>query len=143
MIRNDVATPFRVASLANEVGMSASASTIYLIYTTGYVTEESSSRDFCKEAIFLVQLLNELSPDDPEIEGAFALMLFTQARKDARIDSDGASVPVSEQNRKRWNQQQKTQANNLLQNALKKNRPGSFQIKAAITDCHMVEPNPD
>lgn len=118
-------------------------STIYLIYTTGYVTEESSSRDFCKEAIFLVQLLNELNPDDPEIEGAFALMLFTQARKEARIDSDGASVPVSEQNRKQWDQQQKTQANNLLQNALKKNRPGPFQIKAATTDCHMAEPNPD
>ena len=118
-------------------------STIYLIYTTGYVTEEAQARDFCNEALFLIQLLNELTPDDPEIEGAFALMLFTQARKDARIDSNGASVPVAEQDRQLWNHQKIAQANDLLQNALKKNRPGPFQIKAAITDCHMTEPTPD
>ncbi len=118
-------------------------STIYLVYTTGYVTEESASRDFCKEALFLIQLLNELNPDSPEIEGAFALMLFTQARKDARIDAHGASVPVAEQNRERWNHEQKAKANKLLQSALKKNRPGPFQIKAALADCHMAEPRPD
>lgn len=118
-------------------------STIYLIFTTGYVTEESESRDFCEEALFLIQLLNELNPGDAEIEGAFALMLFTQSRKDARINSDGASVPVAEQNRQLWNQLQKAQANRLLQSALKKNAPGSFQIKAALADCHMAEPTPD
>ena len=118
-------------------------STIYLVYTTGYVTEESASRDFCEEALFLVQLLNELNPDDPEIEGAFALMLFTQARKEARIDANGATVPVAEQHRERWNHEQKAKANKLLQSALKKNRPGPFQIKAALADCHMAEPGPD
>jgi len=118
-------------------------STVYLIYTTGYVVEELESRDFCEEALFLVQLLNELNPGDPEIEGAFALMLFTQSRKDARIDSDGASVPVAEQNRQRWNHLQKEQADQLLQSALKKNSPGPFQIKAALADCHMAEPTPD
>ncbi len=118
-------------------------STIYLIYTTGYVTEESASQDFCNEALFLAQLLNNLTLADPEIEGALALMLLTQARKDARIDSDGASVPVFEQNRQRWNNHQIAQADDLLQNALKKKRPGPFQIKAALADCLMAEPNPD
>lgn len=118
-------------------------STIYLIYTTGYVTEEANSRDFCAEALFLVQLLNQLNPADPEIEGAYALMLFTQARKDARIDSNGVSVPVTEQNRQRWNLEYKQKANQLLQSALKKNAPGPFQLKAALADCHMAEPQPD
>lgn len=118
-------------------------STVYLIYTTGYVTESLESRDLCEEALFLVQLLNELNPGDPEIEGAFALMLFTQSRKDARIDADGASVPVAEQDRQRWNHLQKEQADQLLQTALKKNSPGPFQIKAALADCHMAEPKPD
>ena len=118
-------------------------STIYLIYTTGYVEQESESRDFCEEALFLVRLLNELNPGDPEIEGAFALMLFTQCRKVARVDSDGASVPVAEQNRQLWNHLQKEQANKLLQNALKRNSPGPFQIKAALADCHMAQPTPD
>lgn len=118
-------------------------STIYLIYTTGYVTEDAASRNLCDEALFLVQLLNELSPGDAEIEGAFALMLYTQSRKDARIDSEGASVPVAKQNRQKWNHQQKTQAHDMLQSALKKINPGPFQIKAAIADCHMAEPDPD
>lgn len=118
-------------------------STIYLIYTTGYVTEESKAQDFCNEALFLIQLLDELNPGDPEIEGAFALMLFTQARKDARIGSNGASVPVVEQNRHLWNHQLKAQANDFLQKALKRSRPGPFQIKAALADCHMADPHPD
>lgn len=70
-------------------------------------------------------------------------MLFTQSRKGARIDSDGASIPVAEQNRQLWNHLQIEQANKLLQSAMKSNRPGPFQIKAALADCHMAEPTPD
>jgi len=34
-------------------------STIYLIFTTGYVTEESGSRDLCEEALFLLEIVVE------------------------------------------------------------------------------------
>jgi len=118
-------------------------STIYLIFTTGYVTEESGPRDLCKEGHFLMQLLNQLQPDNAEIEGALALILLTQARNQARIDKNGASVPVAEQDRKQWDHDLINEGQCLLSQAMQRNTPGPFQIKAAIADCHMDEPKPD
>jgi len=77
-------------------------STIYLIFTTGYVSEDNSDRDLCVEAIFLLRLLDRLSSDDPEIEGALALALLTDSRRKARIGEDGATVPPESQNRELW-----------------------------------------
>jgi len=118
-------------------------STIYLIFTTGYVSEETGSRELCKEALFLIQLLNELHPDDPEIEGAFALILLTQSRKSARIGKQGATVPIANQDRRLWDQKMLSDGQNLLSVAMSRHNPGPFQIKAAIADCHMFDPAPD
>jgi len=118
-------------------------STIYLIFTTGYVTEEISSRDLCDEAMFLLQLLNQLRPDDPEIEGALALVLLTQSRKDARMSNNGASVPIANQDRQLWKDELIKEGQELISIAVARRRPGPFQIKAAIADCHMTEPAPD
>ncbi|MDJ0612897.1 MAG: sigma-70 family RNA polymerase sigma factor [Rhizobiaceae bacterium] len=118
-------------------------STIYLIFTTGYVLEDNSSRDLCKEAIFLLELMCKLKPEESEIEGALALMQLTEVRKRARIDGDGALVPVEEQNRDLWNHDLRKQAQDLLTTAMKRRQIGPYQIKAAIADCHMEEPIPD
>lgn len=58
-------------------------STIYLIYTTGYVSEDKSDRDLCLEAIHLAELLVNLRAGDAEIEGLLSLMLLTESRKAA------------------------------------------------------------
>lgn len=118
-------------------------STIYLIFTTGYVTEDSGPRDLCEEALFLMQLLNQLCPGDPEIEGALALVLLTQARKEARVANNGASVPLVNQNRQLWNNEFIREGQQLIAVAVSRRHPGPFQIKAAIADCHMAEPAPD
>ena len=118
-------------------------STIYLIFTTGYVNEDSSDRDLCAEAIFLLRLLDRLRPDDPEIEGALALVLLTDARSDARIGDDGATVPPAEQNRAQWDRHKLEEAREILSQAVLRGRPGPYQIKAAIADCHMMESVPD
>jgi len=118
-------------------------STIYLIFTTGYVTEDTGPRDLCEEALFLMQLLNQLRPGDAEIEGALALVLLTQARKKARVASNGASVPVVNQDRRLWKQALIEQGQQLLSVAMLRSHPGPFQIKAAIADCHMAEPSAD
>jgi RNA polymerase sigma-70 factor (ECF subfamily) len=117
--------------------------TIYLIFTTGYVMETECSRSLCQEGIFLARLLTKLRPNDPEIEGALALMLLTDARSTARISEDGFMVPVEEQNTALWKKSSIDEAQHLLSNALKKRQAGPFQIKAAIADCHMEKPNPD
>jgi len=117
--------------------------TIYLIFTTGYVMETECSRSLCQEGIFLARLLTKLRPNDPEIEGALALMLLTDARSTARISEDGIMVPVEEQNSALWKKSSIDEAQLLLSNALEKRQVGPFQIKAAIADCHMEKPNPD
>lgn len=117
--------------------------TIYLIFTTGYVNEDVSARDLCKEGIFLCRILNQLRVGDPEIEGALALMLLTEARGPARIDESGALLPVDEQNTEHWKTEQIKEAQKTLRHAVEKQQPGPFQIKAAIADCHMMQPKPD
>ncbi|WP_170452016.1 RNA polymerase sigma factor [Ruegeria arenilitoris] len=117
--------------------------TLYLIFTTGYVTEDTGPRDLCHEGIYLARVLRDLQPGEPEIEGALALMLLTDARRPARIDADGAMVPVEDQDRTLWRQGQIRQAQRLLQAAVDQRKPGPFQLKAAIADCHMMAPAPD
>lgn len=118
-------------------------STLYLIFTTGYVTEDEGSRDLCREGIFLARLLRHLRPDEPEIEGALALLLLTDARRPARIDSDGVMVPIETQDRALWQSDTIREGRDILARVLEQNKPGPFQIKAAIADCHMMQPNPD
>lgn len=123
--------------------LDAVLSAIYLIFTTGYVQEDETDRDLCVEAIFLLRLLDRLRPDDPEIEGALALVLLTEARKQARIGLDGASVPPADQDRQLWDLGMAREGQAILSQAMQRGRPGPFQIKAAIADCHMAQPKPD
>jgi branched-chain amino acid transport system substrate-binding protein len=76
--------------------------TVYLIFTTGYVAGPDEPRDLCLEAEYLIRLIDRLRPGDAEIEGALAMMLLTAARRAARIGPDGASLPPGEQDRSLW-----------------------------------------
>lgn len=123
--------------------MQAVLTTVYLIFTTGYTATPGEPRDLCGEALFLARLLQALSPEQPEVEGALALMLLTEARRAARIDAQGATVPPAEQDRQRWNREQEAEGRQLLEAALRRRRAGPFQVKAAISACQMAEPAPD
>lgn len=123
--------------------MQAVLTTVYLIFTTGYTAAPDEARDLCGEALFLARLLQALSPEQPEIEGALALMLLTEARRAARIDAQGATVPPAEQDRQRWNREQEAEGRQWLETALRRKRAGPFQVKAAISACQMAEPAPD
>lgn len=117
--------------------------TLYLIFTTGYVSGDAGSRNLCLEGMFLMRLLNRLQPEDAEIEGALALMLLTQSRNTARVSTSGATVPISEQDHALWDAELVQEGQALLAQAVQRRNPGAFQIKAAIADCHMESPVPD
>lgn len=123
--------------------LEAVLTTIYLIFTTGYVAGPNEARDLCLEAEYLMRLLDRLRPDDPEIEGALAMMLLTAARRAARIGPDGASLPPGEQDRRLWDAPRLAEGRAILGRAVARRRPGPFQIKAAIADCQMADPAPD
>ena len=120
--------------------LQAVLTTVYLIFTTGYTARSAdNSRDLCDEALFLARLLLALRPDQPEVEGALALMLLTDARRTARVSTSGATVPPAEQDRSLWDHSKETEGRQLLETALGRKRAGPFQVKAAISACQMTE----
>lgn len=123
--------------------LQAVLTTVYLIFTTGYTMAPADARDLCTEALFLIGLLCDLCPGQAEIEGAWALMLLTDARRAARTGPDGATVPPAQQDRRLWNPDQLCRGQQLLQTALLRRQAGPFQVKAAISACQMAEPGPD
>ena len=116
---------------------------VYLIYTTGYIAAPDEPRDLCLEAEYLIRLIDRLRPDEPEIEGALAMMLLTGARRAARIGADGATLPPAMQDRRLWDAGRIIEGRAVLARAVARGRPGPFQIKAAIADCQMADPAPD
>lgn len=122
--------------------LDAVLTTAYLIFTIGYSAGPQEPRDLCAEAIFLIRLIDHLRPNEAEVEGALALMLLTNARRAARV-REGATVPPSQQDRALWDAAQLAEGRAVLARAFARRRPGPFQIKAAIADCHMADPVPD
>jgi RNA polymerase sigma-70 factor (ECF subfamily) len=123
--------------------LDAVLTTVYLIFTTGYAAGGDEPRDLCAEAEFLARLIDRLNPEDPEIEGALAMMLLTGARRAARTGPDGASVPPGAQERRLWDWPRIAEGRAVLARAMTRRTPGPFQIKAAIADCQMADPGPD
>ena len=90
----------------------------------------------CAEAIRLARLLAELMPDEPEVLGLLALLLLTGARSTARTGPDGALVLLADQDRSRWDQAMIAEGQDLVRACLRRNRPGPYQLQAAISAVH-------
>jgi RNA polymerase sigma-70 factor (ECF subfamily) len=116
---------------------------IYLIFNAGYSVGPIAGRDLCTEAIFLARLLLQLAPDQPEVEGALALLLLTQARAGARTGPDGQTLPPTRQDRSLWNPAALDEGLALLDRAIARRAPGPFQLKAAIAALHSADTPPD
>jgi RNA polymerase sigma-70 factor, ECF subfamily len=113
--------------------------TIHLLFNEGYWSSQGEvpiRADLCRLAIGLAGSLFEAYPDMPEAAGLLALLLLHDARRDARLDGSGAPVPLSEQNRERWDQDVIRRATELLDRALRAGAPGPFQTEAAIAAVH-------
>ncbi|MBN8999471.1 MAG: sigma-70 family RNA polymerase sigma factor, partial [Rhizobiales bacterium] len=78
---------------------------IYLVFNEGYAAtagEDLVRPALCGEAQRLGRILAGLMPDEPEVFGLLALMEIQASRLAARTDADGMAVPITEQNRARW-----------------------------------------
>ena len=112
---------------------------IYLLFNEGWLASTGNSHlklPLCDEAIRLARLLLDLFSGISELMGLLALFLFQHSRRNARIDSTGAMVPLDKQNRDLWDQQLIAEANALLEKALRHATPGRYQIQAAIAAVH-------
>jgi RNA polymerase sigma-70 factor (ECF subfamily) len=112
---------------------------IYFIFNEGYAASGATDlvrADLSAEAIRLCRLLIELAPDEPEVAGLLALMLFHDSRGPARIDSDGALITLEDQDRGLWNRSQIAEAERLLRGALQRLPAGPYRLQAAISGVH-------
>jgi len=132
--------PFRVPppeDLPERVG--GVLAVLYLIFNEGYTAaagDQLVRADLCTEAIRLARLLARLMPDEPEVRGLLALLLLTDARRAARTDAAGAYVGLDAQDRTRWDAAALDEGLTALAEALRRRRPGPYQLQAAIAATH-------
>jgi RNA polymerase sigma factor (sigma-70 family) len=108
---------------------------LYLVFNEGY----SGEVDLAEEAIRLTRQVTSMT-DDEEVSGLLALMLLHHARRAARTTSDGALVPLAEQDRSRWDTELIAEGVAMLQSALTRDRLGEYQAQAAIAALHADAP---
>ncbi|HEX6518395.1 MAG TPA: DUF6596 domain-containing protein [Streptosporangiaceae bacterium] len=130
----DSGVPFAMpASQDQAERLTAVLHVLYLIFTEGYA---STRADLAGEAIRLARMLYRTLPDDGEVAGLLALMLLTDARRDARTGPDGEPIPMAEQDRSRWNTGYIREGTDLITTALSNGLPGPYQLQAAIAALH-------
>jgi RNA polymerase sigma-70 factor, ECF subfamily len=135
--------PYRVPEAAElPARLRAVLMVVYLIFNEGYSASSGDQLvrpDFCDEAIRLGRQLAELLPEESEVIGLLALMLFIDARRDARA-AGGSFVKLADQDRNSWNQLHIEEGRHLLRICLERNRPGPYQLQAAINAVHCDAP---
>ncbi|MEV0465407.1 RNA polymerase sigma factor [Nocardia tengchongensis] len=140
----DAGIPYRVPAAAElPARLDAVLTVVYLIFTEGHTAtagDQLIRADLCAEGIRLGRALAELMPDEPEVRGLLALMLLTESRRAARTGPDGGLVPLPEQDRRRWDRALIDEGQALVRMCLRRNRPGPYQIQAAINAVHADAP---
>jgi RNA polymerase sigma-70 factor (ECF subfamily) len=117
--------------------VAAVAAMIYLLFNEGYSAGNDPKRaPLCDEAIRLARLLLRLFQTEPEIMGLTALMLLQQARLAARFDRHGEAILLEDQDRSLWDGKLISEGLALVDKAMRHNRPGPYQIQAAIAATH-------
>jgi RNA polymerase sigma-70 factor, ECF subfamily len=125
--------------------LEAVIAVIYLVFNAGY---GGSSGDYlirhelCVEAIRLGRILSAAMSDYPETVGLLALMLLQDARRNARVDSNGDLVLLEDQDRSLWDQPAIAEGEALLKDALHSEVPGPYTLQAAIAALHSQASSP-
>ena len=131
--------PYRVPAAEDLPGrLSGVLAVLYLVFNEGYLATSGSAAmrvDLTAEAIRLCRVLRSLLPTEPEVAGLLALMLMTDARRTARF-ADGVLVPLTEQDRAAWDGGSIAEGLALVRECLAVNRPGAYQIQAAVNAVH-------
>jgi len=140
----DAAIPYRVPDSSElPARLDEVLRVLYLIFNEGYLASSGDAaerRDLARDAEWLTSLVSRLMPDEPEVLGLLALMRLHLARSDARFTTDGELILLPDQDRSRWDRAAIASAIELLARAERMNRPGSYQLQAAILAAHAISP---
>ena len=129
----DAGIPYRVPPEAELPSrLRAVLAVVYLIFNEAHL----GRAELATEAIRLGRVLSCLMPDEPEVLGLLALMLLTESRRAARTGPGGEFIPLTEQDRGRWDPALVAEGQALVRQCLRRGQPGPYQIQAAISAVH-------
>jgi RNA polymerase sigma-70 factor, ECF subfamily len=115
--------------------LAAVLAVVYLIFNEGY----AGRGDLAAEAIRLGRALAELMPDEPEVHGLLALLLLTDARRDARF-ADETVVLLEDQDRSLWDLDEIAKGRAVLDRAVKLGGRDTYALQAQLAALHLDEP---
>ena len=131
--------PYRVPDATDLTDrLSAVLTVLFLIFNEGYLAsggDEPIRDELTGEAIRLTRALHAQLPREREVTGLLALMLLIEARRPTRV-SRGELVPLDEQDRGRWDRALIAEGHALVRACLAANRPGRYQLLAAVNAVH-------
>ncbi|TIY00363.1 MAG: RNA polymerase sigma factor, partial [Mesorhizobium sp.] len=143
----DAGVPFETpGAVERSERLAAVAAMVYLIFNEGYSTnsgEAPARAPLCEEAIRLARLLLRLFQTEPEIMGLAALLLLQHARAPARFDENGEIVLLEDQDRSLWSRKMIDEGLALVDKALRHQKPGPYQVQAAIAALHARAAKPE
>jgi RNA polymerase sigma factor (sigma-70 family) len=117
---------------------------VHLVYTTGHAAPSGAQlmrRDLAERGQELARMLRALLPTDPDVAGLLALILLTDARRDARVNADGRLVLLEAQDRSRWDRRAISEGVALARESLLALPSGRFGLMAAIAALHDESPS--
>ncbi len=135
--------PYRVPEAADlPERLSGVLTVLFLVFNEGYLASGDRAplrAELTGEAIRLTRILHQLLPAEPEVTGLLGLLVLTEARREARV-RNGQLVPLDEQDRAGWDRTLIREGHDLVRECLAINRPGRYQILAAINAVHTDAP---
>ncbi len=97
---------------------------------------ETRITDLRDEALYLGTIVCELLPGEPEARGLLALMMFCNARRNAKVSPSGEFIPLAQQDVGCWSRDAIVGADQMLWIAAQQRKPGPFQLEAAVQSAH-------
>jgi RNA polymerase sigma-70 factor, ECF subfamily len=131
--------PYRVPEAADlPARLGDVLAVLFLVFNEGYLASGDGDpvrAELTAEAIRLTRILHQLLPEQPEVTGLLALLVLTEARREARVRNEQL-VPLAEQDRAGWDRALIGEGHDLVRECLAINQPGRYQILAAINAVH-------
>jgi RNA polymerase sigma-70 factor (ECF subfamily) len=138
--------PYRVPDVGDLPERVATVlAVLFLVFNEGYLASGGGDpvrTELTAEAIRLARILHGLMPDEPEVTGLLALLLLTEARRESRVRG-GELVRLDDQDRGGWDRALIDEGHVLVRECLALDRPGRYQILAAINAVHTDAPTAD